>query len=90
MTRACLKDEGNVFSAKHRLRRVVIGGRRASMQSFRRNVGKMSRGQVELLQERISLRTSVGEVGEKEFRGGGGEAGRIWGEELVVVMDAHS
>lgn len=75
VTIACLKGRGTVFSDMQRLSRVVIGGSRASRQSLRRKVGRGSRAQEELEQERIMERTSIGEVGEKEVRRGGGEEG---------------
>lgn len=72
---ACLKEEGKVLLERQRLRRVVIGGRRESMQDFTRKVGTRSREEVELFADRISFRTSDCVVGEKVVRSGGGEDG---------------
>ena len=55
---ACLKEEGKVASEMQRLRRVVIGRRRESRHCLRRKVGRISREQMELEEERIRFRTS--------------------------------
>jgi len=47
-----------VDSARQRLRRVVMGGSKESMNCFRRGVGKKSRAQVELEEDMIIARTS--------------------------------
>jgi len=56
---ACLNSLGNVLSEMHRLRSVVMGGRRASRQDLRSVVGIRSRQQVELEQDKIANLTSA-------------------------------
>ena len=73
---ACLKEEGKVASEMQRLRRVVIGRRRESRHCLRRKVGRISRGQVELDEERIRFRTSSGVVEVRRFKVGGGTSGK--------------
>lgn len=75
MTIAVLNDAGKVPSASERLMIVVMGGSRESMQDFRSLVGIRSRGEVEFEEERIALRTSRQEAGQKSERGGGAERG---------------
>jgi hypothetical protein len=77
VTRACLKEDGNEPSVRQRLRSVVIGGRRASIQDLINQVGRTSSEQVELLEERINFLTSSLVAGKKQFKGGGGDGGKM-------------
>lgn len=87
---ACLRSDGNLDSARQRLRKVVIGGKSASRQDLRRNVGMMSSEQEESGEERMILRTSSVVVGEKELKNGGVTGGEICGEEREACKDERS
>jgi hypothetical protein len=59
LTRAVLKQEGKVDSVRHRLIKVVIGGRRVSRHDFRIAVGMKSNEHVASEDDRIAVLTSV-------------------------------
>ena len=77
VTLACLKIEGKVDSVKQRFKSIVIGGKRASRQDFRSQVGMMSREQEELGEERMRDLTSSSVVGAKLDKRGGATSGAM-------------
>ena len=77
VTLACLKIVGKVDSDKQRFRSVVIGGRRASRQDLRSQVGIISREQEELGEERMRDLTSSTVVGAKPDKRGGATSGAM-------------
>lgn len=87
---ACLRSDGKLDSVRQRLRNVVIGGKRASRQDLRRNVGRISRGHEESGEERMIFRTSSVVVGEKELKIGGLTGGDVYGDEGLDCRDERS
>jgi hypothetical protein len=77
MIMACLKVVGKVDSEMQRLRRVVMGGSKASRHDLRSLVGKISRVHVASVEERIILLTSLVETGAKLVIGGADLVGRM-------------
>ena len=63
----------------------VIGWPRASMQSFKRQVGIESNEQVAFEDESIAERTSWMVAGAKDEIGRGGESGGVWGDGWTIV-----
>ena len=72
---AVLNGAGKVDSDRQRFRRVVIGGSNASRQDLRSLVGRISRGQVESVEERMIFFTSPTVAREKLCKDGGGTVG---------------
>ena len=58
-------------SERERLMRVVMGWSKESRHDFSNLVGRMSREQVESLDDRIIILTSSGVAGVKLIKGGG-------------------
>ena len=75
VTMACLKESGKVPVERHRLIRLVIGGRRTGRQDLRSLVGMESSVQVASEDDRMASETSAEEAGWKSRSGGGGERG---------------
>jgi hypothetical protein len=69
---ACLKQGGNTPSESERFTTFVMGMSRESRHRFRRNVGMMSRAQVESEDCIMAHRTSSTVAGENSDRVGGG------------------